>query len=1190
MRRIYVALHLFALVLFVFITACGSSNPVTINLPSGVSSTVDAGANSITLTATGSGSTGGVTFTLTPGCGTLTAISATTVAYNPPPPTITATCMVTITATSVSNPSQKKSITLTVNPITVTLASSAPPSTPLGSGAPAVTLTATVNNLATNLTDTITWNLTSTFTVETAKAGKSAKSHSSAAAVASTTCGTLVQSTTNPLQATYTPPASITSNCTAAVEVEVAVADVTVATATDTFTIDEIALTTVPASGTSVSVTEGKTQTLTATLANDGSATPSATWALAPVAPATSCGTLTYNGAALSPTTAVPSGKAVTYTAPSAVCSATATATSVTDPTKTAIVTLNVTAATAITVTFNTPLPGNMDASNHNGSSTQVVAVTVANDSSNSGVTFSPSNSACGSFGSVTAVSSTVYSATFTAALDNTGPMATGTNCSTTFTATSKASSSASATSGSIAVYPILVAIAPPSATYTAGAAPTAFTATVTHDAVGSVGSSNPGTGTSGVSFALNGSSTCGTTAANLSSITATSATYTPPATLSASCTTDLVGTAKAASSGDTGASGFASITVNPTTTTGSITLNPSETTDYTAYGVPSIIYLNPSGGNGGPYTYTTESGNPLPAGFTFDTTLNAIVGTAILNEPTPETFTVRATDSANDVGVSPAITIVTVSPQGNVVSLIGQYTCLFKGEYDDALEPSGGYGWAMVATFTGSFDEVSGVTSFSNPNSSGNNYDYASYEGPTFSNAGHDIQGVLTGTYLLGESDSANHGTATLTMTPSGGSPTTSVWAIVANNVGAPPSTQFNMIEMDDTTGATGSTPTIVAASGRRGSAECYRDTTSAFTASNATTGNFTFGTSGSAPTGEPVVNVGVVQLSGGSISGEADVFDSYNDVDTNYTFTGGSYTAVNSLTGSFVVTSDTSNTEVGDFQSAVYIIDSNRAVTLTTALPSATVAGVFGSGRVERQTPMTNGYTNANALNGDLVLYYHGAEFTGAGTTSFALSDYVSALEQGVGNGSTGLALNVNVEDVEPVGSNCGSTKTCTFTQGSTGTNAFTFSTNGDGRAISSTGGDILYFYGANSAFVMHYDTSPDEVALGEAQPQSSTTAPSGNYILYNLFNSNATGDDSQGLIDLSGGSATILQDASGQEYTQYDQPQTGITYTAGTNPNGFFSVSNAGNPVDCATVSTAETVCITAQTTPDVSILQQ
>ncbi len=64
MRRICVA-HLFALVLFVFITACGSSgNPVVITLPNGVSSTVDAGSDSITLTASGSGSTGGVTFTL----------------------------------------------------------------------------------------------------------------------------------------------------------------------------------------------------------------------------------------------------------------------------------------------------------------------------------------------------------------------------------------------------------------------------------------------------------------------------------------------------------------------------------------------------------------------------------------------------------------------------------------------------------------------------------------------------------------------------------------------------------------------------------------------------------------------------------------------------------------------------------------------------------------------------------------------------------------------------------------------------------------------------------------------------------------------------------------------------------------------------------------------------------------------
>ena len=837
-----------------------------------------------------------------------------------------------------------------------------------------------------------------------------------------------------------------------------------------------------------------------------------------------------------------------------------------------------------------------MDASNGNGTSTQPVIVTVANDPSNAGVTFSPSNSACGSFGPVTAVTSTIYSATFTAALDNTGSLSTGTNCSTTFTATSKANTSVMATSGSIVVYPILVAIAPPSATYTAGGAPTTFTATVTHDAVGPVGPSNPGTGPSGVTFTLSGSSACGTTAANLSSITATGATYTPPATLSASCTTDLVGNAKAASSGDTGASGFASITVNPTTTTGKVTFNPSATTDYTAIGVPSIIYLNPSGGNGGPYTFTTGSGG-MPPGFIFDTTRQAIVGTPPQGTGTPYVFTVKATDSANNIGVSAPITIIIQDPLGtNITSLIGQYTCLFKGQYDDVSPSSGGYGWAMVTTITGAFDITTGATTFNNPNSSGNNYDYASYINPTTSNAGHDYQGVLTGTYLLndGTGVEANHGTATLTMTPSTGSPAispaTSTWAIVANNVGGAPSTEFNMLEMDDTEGSTGlgNPPTIVAPSGRRGSAECYLDTPSAFTASSATTGSFAFGTSGSAVTGEPVVNVGVAKLSGGSVTGESDVFDTYENSDTNYTLSG-TYGAVDSLTGRFVVTFDTS---VGDFQSIDYIIDANRAITLVTALPSATVAGVFGGGRVERQTTLTGGYTNANALNGDLVFYYHGAEFTGANTnnSTFAVSDYVSALEQASGNGSTGVTFNVNVADVEPVGSQCGNTNSCAFTQGTTGqTKTVVFNSNGDGRATSgSTSGVILYFYAPNSAFLLYYDTGVDGVGLGEAEPQTSTTAPVGDYILYDLFNSDATGDDGQGLIAFSNGSINIASDNSGQENTVYDQPQPVITYTPGSKPNGFFNPGSSST--DCLTVSTAETVCINAQSVPDVTILQQ
>lgn len=145
----------------------------------------------------------------------------------------------------------------------------------------------------------------------------------------------------------------------------------------------------------------GTTTTLTAVVAND-STNAGVTWSCAPVS---ACGSLT-------PTTSTGNTATTTYTAPAAVPtggSVTVTATSVKDPTKSAAATITVSAPLPISVSLQ-PAPASMAT----GTTTTLTAL-VANDSTNSGVTWTclPAN-ACGSFNPTTSTGSTATT-TYTA-------------------------------------------------------------------------------------------------------------------------------------------------------------------------------------------------------------------------------------------------------------------------------------------------------------------------------------------------------------------------------------------------------------------------------------------------------------------------------------------------------------------------------------------------------------------------------------------------------------------------------------------------------------------------------------------------------------------------------------------------------------------------------------------------------
>jgi hypothetical protein len=167
------------------------------------------------------------------------------------------------------------------------------------------------------------------------------------------------------------------------------------------------------------------TSSVSATVLND-SANKGVNWTV-------TCGSAGACGS-FNPTSTL-SGVSTIYTAPAAVPTGgtvTITATSVTDPTKSANLTVNITAAAAITVTFTTPPPASLAPLG-----TANIAVTVANDSANAGVTWSctPATT-CGSFTNVTAPSLT---ATYTA------PATTG-NVVITATSVSPPNATASAT------------------------------------------------------------------------------------------------------------------------------------------------------------------------------------------------------------------------------------------------------------------------------------------------------------------------------------------------------------------------------------------------------------------------------------------------------------------------------------------------------------------------------------------------------------------------------------------------------------------------------------------------------------------------------------------------------------------------------------------------------------------------
>ena len=162
----------------------------------------------------------------------------------------------------------------------------------------------------------------------------------------------------------------------------------TTKTVSTTITVVPLTVTITTPISSPTTVQEGATQNLVATVLGDV-ANKGVNWTLNP---ATACGSLPS-------TTTAASGAAILYTAPAppvAGCTVVATATSLSDNTKFASTTLNITPP-VISVSWTTTPAANLDASNSLGNSQTPYSVTLTNDYASAGVNWSSSNNQCGS-------------------------------------------------------------------------------------------------------------------------------------------------------------------------------------------------------------------------------------------------------------------------------------------------------------------------------------------------------------------------------------------------------------------------------------------------------------------------------------------------------------------------------------------------------------------------------------------------------------------------------------------------------------------------------------------------------------------------------------------------------------------------------------------------------------------------
>ncbi len=571
-------------------------SPTAANVQAGIGTqnftatlTNDTGSKGVTWSLSGTGCSGTT-------CGTLTNVTATSVTYNSPA-SAPSPAAVTLKATSVADTTKNATAAITVTTgVAVSIASAS----------------ATVN---------VTKTKSFTATVSNDSQNKGVNWTLSGAGCSGATCGSL-SATSSPSGTAiiYTAPAAVPSPALVTIKAT-SVADPN-ASFSSTITI-------VPAVSVSVgpsvaTVTVGLTQTFTATVANDLLG-QGVNWSLS----GTGCSGATCGGLS---TSSSASGVAITYTAPATVPSpatVTLTATSVTDNTKTGSATITV-APPPISVTLSPKTPSVQVGL------TQQFTATVTN-TSNTAVTWQVNGVTGGAAATGTINTTGLYTAP--------ASVPTGT---ITVAAISQADStkSDSTTVTITTAPPIVVTLAPTSASVQAGIGTQNFTATLTND-----------TGNKGVTWTISGTGCSGATCGTLTNTTTTTVTYNAPASVPSPATVTLLATSIADSTKSTSVAITVTAPIGVSVSPASASVNVGKTQSFTA------TVTNDSQNKGVNWTLSGAGCSGATCG-TLSATTSAsgapITYTAPAAVPSPATVTIKATSVADGTrSFSSTITVV---------------------------------------------------------------------------------------------------------------------------------------------------------------------------------------------------------------------------------------------------------------------------------------------------------------------------------------------------------------------------------------------------------------------------------------------------------------------------------------------------------------------------------------------------
>ncbi|MGB8031508.1 MAG: Ig domain-containing protein [Terracidiphilus sp.] len=475
--------------------------------------------------------------------------------------------------------------------------------------------------------------------------------------------------------------------------------------------------------------------------------------------------------------------------------------------------------------------------------------------------------------------------------------------------------------------------------------------------------------------------------------------------------------------------------------------------------------------GGAGSLTYSVSAG-ALPAGLELNATTAAIAGT-----PTAAgtfNFTVTAADAYGESNTQSYQIVVNNPALSDDGNLKGTYTCMAQ-TFD---QEGGGQTWALPFTvvadgqgniLSGIYDQIpAGTTAV-----------------PT---------GTITGAYSIGTDNTGNLA-ANYISNGAGGGQYTGNWAIALSNA-ASPAQQFRMVDTD---------AAVESLTAIWGSASCYLDNTSAFTA-DLLNDSFVFDLHG-------FLAIGYVQATTGA---EAGRFDSSSGsianfhMDTAAAGTGAMTSAT--MTGSFG-TLDTANGRVqatlGQGNSQVnllfYFIDGERAFVVNNSPPNGDSDLFFGEARVQQQQT----YTGAN-VSGPFVLSIQGANISLV-KGAYIPSSYYSEVMQGTADGKGNLLFGPNYDDSGGI-----------YSPGSSiGSSGLFFDPSNSGRAqfvpwngAPGTGSGYLYFFDNNEAFEISATNGTLETGLLEAQTQSVFTdaALAGTYMVGELPQGEANPSGSQ------------------------------------------------------------------------------